>query len=67
MRSEIIDKITRVCQRMFDEGEVDRSAYDRVDLLCENADAADHAGCACRCDALIIAALDVLFGGGNAG
>ena len=63
MRTETIDKITRVCQRMFDAGEIDRADYHRVDLLCEMADSADHAGCDCQRDNLIASALDCLFPG----
>ena len=67
MRTEDIDKIMRVAQWFYAQGEVDGMSLVRVQHLCVKAVTADREGCACRRDNLIIAALDVLFGGGIAG
>ena len=67
MRTEEIYRIRRTAGKMFDAGDVDAVRLFRAQTLCSQASIADFENEHAHRDRLIVAALDVLFGGGNAG
>lgn len=61
MRTEDIDRIRRVAEWMYLEGEVEAAGLSHVQTLCHRAGLAESDGCPAHRDDLIVAALDILF------